>query len=702
MSCRRNRDETVYKFGQRYSGTKTRHGTPQDYRVLLQRCLERGELFRDPEFPCTSGSVFGQKRPRFNVVWKRPSEITEDPAFVTEGFSRFDAQQGSLGNCWIVASISSLTLHEDLFDNVVPRGQSFAEGEYAGIFHFRLWKANRWIDVVVDDRLPFSEDHGCLVFMTSSATQEFWSALLEKAYAKLHGGYASLEGGTGAEALETLTGGIAEEVRCDGIQDDFFNIVRKALERKSLITCSITRDGETAEGLVGLHEYSVTGAEKVYMEDGEVNLIRIRNPHGPVSGEWRGAWSDRSSVWAAIDEEQKDLLNLVVREDGEFWISEEDFLQHFHLIDICHLDPGSLTLESSDEGCEKVWQVAKFEGSWVPGFTAGGSGKWFSTNPQYMVTLQEPVKDDMCTVIVALLQKNRRWIQSHDEMWLPISFFIYQVEDLDGCPRPLTDEQLNADWEVGRCERYTQCRQVTRRLRLPPGNFCVVPATDYADEPGDFLLRVYTDTASSCREHDEETIAMRERLHAVNGVDEEAGDFAGDGANGETGEDIKDVFDEYASDDWTINSVTLKAVLANLSPPGGSFLDFPLDICRSMVALVDDDYTGTLTFNEFSQLYKVIVELKDAFLSEDGSGYGQVSGDNLRSLLRTTGFSVNQQILKILALRCGHKQRISLTDFIGFAVKLRYMIGVYDHLYPDDERRAALSLNEWLAYTMYC
>ncbi|XP_077534064.1 calpain-A-like [Haemaphysalis longicornis] len=702
MSGRRNQGAMVYKFGQRFSGTRSRRGSSQDYRDLLQQCLERGQLFRDPEFPCTQESVFGQKRPRFDVVWKRPFEITDVPAFVTEGFSRFDAQQGSLGNCWVVASISSLTLHEDLFNSVVPQGQSFAEGEYAGIFHFRLWKANRWIDVVVDDRLPYSEDHGCLVFMTSSTTHEFWSALLEKAYAKLHGGYASLEGGTGAEALETLTGGIAEEVRCESIREDFFNIVRKALERKSLITCSITREGESAEGLVGLHEYSVTGAEKVYVEEDEVSLIRIRNPHGPVSGEWRGAWSDGSSEWAAIDEEQRDLFGLVVREDGEFWISEEDFLQHFHLIDICHLDPRSLTREDSDEGGQRMWQVAKFEGSWVPGFTAGGSGEWLYTNPQYMVTLHEPAEDDVCTVIVALLQKNRRWLQSHDEMWLPIGFSVYQVEDPDSCPRPLTDDQLNGDLEVGRCEQYTQCRQVTRRLRLPPGNFCIVPATYHADEPGDFLLRIYTDTASSCREHDEDAADVRERLHAANGVDEEAWDVAGDEVECETNEELRDAFDEYASDDETINSVALKAVLANLTPPGGSFLDFPLDVCRSMVALVDDDYTGTLTFKEFSHLYKFIEELEDTFTSDENYKGGHVSADNLRSLLRTAGYSVNQHTLKILALRCGRKKRIFLPDFIGFAVKLKYMTGVYDHLYPDEEQRAALSLNEWLTCTMYC
>jgi hypothetical protein len=164
--------------------------------------------------------------------WLRPQEICDDPKFVIDTYSRFSAKQGGLGDCWLVSAITTLTLHQKFLHRVICADNSFDDEVYAGIFHFQFWHFGEWVDVVIDDRLPTHEKR--LVYLHSTNKNEFWSALLEKAYAKLNGGYQFLDGGESCKAFQSFTGGISESYNLEEAPNKIINKLKTNLRKSSM------------------------------------------------------------------------------------------------------------------------------------------------------------------------------------------------------------------------------------------------------------------------------------------------------------------------------------------------------------------------------------------------------------------------------------------------------------------------------------
>lgn len=335
----------------------------------------------------------------------------------------------------------------------------------------RFWQYGRWIDVVIDDRLPTYR--GELLYMHSTEKNEFWSALLEKAYAKLHGSYEALKGGTTCEAMEDFTGGVTEMYELSEAPPNLFNILMKAYERNSMLACSIEPDpnvteAETETGLIRGHAYSIT---KVQLMDivtpntsGKIPMVRMRNPWGNEA-EWNGPWSDQSPEWRFIPEHTKMDIGLTFDHDGEFWMSFADWMKHYDRVEMCNLSPDSLS-EEQESGGKKKWEMSVFEGEWTAGVTAGGCRNYLNTfwkNPQYVVTLEDPDDDDdegKCTVIIGLMQKNRRSQRNIGIDCLTIGFAVYSVSDRDLENKPLKMNFFKYNQSVARSPAFINLREV--------------------------------------------------------------------------------------------------------------------------------------------------------------------------------------------------------------------------------------------------
>uniref|UniRef100_A0A674BGL7 Calpain 1, (mu/I) large subunit a n=1 Tax=Salmo trutta TaxID=8032 RepID=A0A674BGL7_SALTR len=607
------------------------HAVPflnQNYEALRQECLETGCLFQDPSFLAEPPSLgFKELAPYSaktrDVEWMRPT-LTDDPQFILGGATRTDICQGALGDCWLLAAIASLTLNERLLHRVVPHGQSFQE-DYAGIFHFQFWQFGEWVDVVIDDRLPTKD--GELMFVHSAEGNEFWSALLEKAYSKLNGSYEALSGGSTTEGFEDFTGGVSEMYDLRKAPRDLYRIIGKALDRGSLLGCSIDitsafdMESVTFKKLVKGHAYSVTGLKQVDYQGQVERLIRVRNPWGQV--EWTGAWSDNSSEWDELDPTEKEDLHLQM-EDGEFWMSFQEFLRQFSRLEICNLTADAL----SEDGLSH-WNTIKFHGMWRRGSTAGGCRNHPNTfwiNPQYKITLLEedddPEDDEVaCSFLVALMQKDRRRYRGQGQDMHTIGFAIYEVRDKQyrGCQNVhlKKDFFLNHS-SCARSETFINLREVSNRLRLPPGEYLIVPSTFESGKEADFVLRVFTEKQSET-----------DQLLSV-------------------------------SDNQSVTGV--------VSLYSSTFFD---------PEITQKDGSAHLGLIEFQLLWNKIRKWLVIYREYDMDKSGSMSSYEMRLAVESAGFKLNNRLNQVLVARYAENEAIDFDNFICCLVKLEAMFSKY-------------------------
>ncbi|KAI3352232.1 hypothetical protein L3Q82_005583 [Scortum barcoo] len=186
--------------------------------ALRQRCFQSGQLFQDA-FPALPSSLgFKELGPHSHkargVSWKRQSPraaVCVDLCFDLCVAPTVDQSARCLvsffsfwvtGDCWLaaIAAIACLTLNEE----VTWLNEESSHGQLAT-------SRPTWTELQrrrVRRHLPLPD--GELLFVHSAEGREFWSTLLEKAYAKLNGSYEALSGGSTTEGFEDFTGGIAE------------------------------------------------------------------------------------------------------------------------------------------------------------------------------------------------------------------------------------------------------------------------------------------------------------------------------------------------------------------------------------------------------------------------------------------------------------------------------------------------------------
>lgn len=121
-----------------------------------------------------------------------------------------DSRQGGIGDCWLVAAISGMAEFPNYLRDEIFQTKEIPED---GKYEFKLfdWRSGEWKVITIDDYLPcmagsLEEPETASTMYAKLPSGKMWAALLEKAIAKLMGGYHALDGGVPTIGFEMMTG----------------------------------------------------------------------------------------------------------------------------------------------------------------------------------------------------------------------------------------------------------------------------------------------------------------------------------------------------------------------------------------------------------------------------------------------------------------------------------------------------------------
>lgn len=332
---------------------------------LAAECHKHNRKYRDPDFDLICDQdlcLHNMERPdsQFDPDdVRRVTDIFAYPKFFDDGATASDICQGALGDCWFLSALGTVAAV-----NMVPQ-VCVERDEVAGIYGFIFWRDCAWVEVIIDDLLftkvpPWEtlkprekaiyQDNKDLysrtarkggknlLFARSATENETWLPLLEKAYAKLNGDYASIEGGWPCDGVEDLIGAVPTVLFTQDILDTeafWKNEIMKVGEG-CILSCTTPEsvlwkyENPYYEGIVARHAYSITKA----IEYEHRKFVVIRNPWGKF--EWTGRWGDGSKEWNGkfATGLRKALGDYKFGDDGEFVQEYDDFLATWKLIQL--------------------------------------------------------------------------------------------------------------------------------------------------------------------------------------------------------------------------------------------------------------------------------------------------------------------------------------------------------------------------------
>ncbi|NXS11603.1 CAN5 protein, partial [Neodrepanis coruscans] len=192
-----------------------------------------------------------------------------------------------------------------------------------------------------------------------------------------------------------------------------------------------------------------------------------------------------SEEWKKVSDSERKSLGLTLENDGEFWMTFEDWCKNFTDVDICRI------VNTSYFSIHKTWEKKMMNGAWTKDSEpllnrSGGcfdNKETFLQNPQVRTPVFCEVLKILpvsCVTPPSIIPYPALWLQVEDNR-------SYRLHKLTVQERVATSQYINT-------------RTVFLKRILQQGRYILIPTTYHPGIITKFILRLFTDVPSKLRE----------------------------------------------------------------------------------------------------------------------------------------------------------------------------------------------------------
>ena len=306
------------------------------------------------------------KEKKLTIEWERISDRGDFSQIYNEKISHEQIEQGSLGNCYLMSLIASISHFPKLIigekDKNYPHILYNTEYGDIGYYEILFFIDGNFKIVIIDDFIPFFKENGTAVFGQSSENY-FWVNLVEKAYSKICGGYTSMnidDNKNTYDHYQVFTGFKCQKYTLYDEEKDKFiiNNIEEINRIYNIIEENLKNEGEkfnvfittgTPDENKGIfleenympykHSFSILDCKKIKINQNndEMKLLLINNPWG------RNVYDEGIGKYC-LENLNDNVMNLkpyiesnLNSEDGTFWIDYDTFAKNYISINVCKI-----------------------------------------------------------------------------------------------------------------------------------------------------------------------------------------------------------------------------------------------------------------------------------------------------------------------------------------------------------------------------